>query len=197
MTQRLESGGRRGSASREEEAEGRLPLVALAVAAVPSGSGAAPEAVASRPTRRGSAPQGQLRGPEPPHCPAPRAAPSGHPWARSSLQAAGRSAWLGARGLILFTHHNPLQLGERRIFRLLLERRGLVGGEDWEEGVQRHDIQKRDLRMWMPPRSAKGCGHHCSRMGSQAGRGRLRGERETGSEQGGQEPLASDLNVRK
>lgn len=33
-------------------------------------------------------------------------------------------------------------------------------------------------------------------MGYQAGRGRLRGDRETGSEQG-REPLASDLNVRK
>lgn len=88
MTRRLESGGRRGSASKEEEAEGRLPLVAHAVAAVRPRSGAAPEAVASRPSRRGSAPQGQLRGPAPPHSPAPRAAPSGHPRARSSRQAA-------------------------------------------------------------------------------------------------------------
>lgn len=90
MTGRLEGGGRRGSASRGEEAEGRLPLVALALAAVRTGSGAAPEAVASRPTRRGSAPQGQLRGPEPAHFPCcALRAPVGSPACRPPVDQRG------------------------------------------------------------------------------------------------------------
>lgn len=63
------------------------------------------------------------------------AAPSSHPWARCGPEAADRSMRLGARELILFTLHNPLQLREKT-FRLLLELYGAVGGEDWEGGCR-------------------------------------------------------------
>ena len=132
-TGRLERGGRRGSAGREREvAERRLPLGARAVAAVSPGfPGAAPQAVVPSPPRRRSGPQGQLRGPVLPHPPLPEPRAPRTQGAHSGPQAAGRSAQLEERELILFTHYNPLQRG-KRTFRLLLGQRGAGGGEDGE-----------------------------------------------------------------
>lgn len=58
------------------------------------------------------------------------------------------------------------------------------GRRYWGTEVKRHLTKDRDLGIWVQLWSTKGCGYHCSRIGPQPGKRRLRGEREMGNEAG-------------